>query len=32
MVKHIVKGHGGRVSVASQPGHGAAFTLVLPVA
>jgi two-component system, OmpR family, phosphate regulon sensor histidine kinase PhoR len=32
MVKHIVKAHGGRVTVASQPGHGAAFTMALPVA
>ena len=32
MVKHIVKAHGGRVTVASQPGHGAAFTIALPAA
>ena len=32
MVKHIVEGHGGHVSVASQPGHGAAFTIALPAA
>ncbi len=30
MVKHIVKAHGGKVTVASQPGHGAAFTIALP--
>ena len=30
MVKHIAKAHGGKVSVASQPGQGAAFTLALP--
>ncbi|HTP26864.1 MAG TPA: ATP-binding protein [Anaeromyxobacteraceae bacterium] len=30
MVKHIVKAHGGRVTVASQPGQGAAFTIALP--
>jgi two-component system phosphate regulon sensor histidine kinase PhoR len=30
MVKHIVKAHGGKVSVASQRGHGAAFTIALP--
>src|SRR5512142_65278 len=32
MVKHIVKAHGGSVSVSSQPGHGAAFTIALPAA
>jgi two-component system phosphate regulon sensor histidine kinase PhoR len=32
MVKHIMKAHGGKVSVESQPGAGAAFTLVLPAA
>jgi two-component system phosphate regulon sensor histidine kinase PhoR len=32
MVKHIVKAHGGRVTVHSQPGHGAAFTITLPAA
>ena len=31
MVKHIANGHGGRVSVASQVGHGATFTISLPV-
>jgi len=32
MVKHIANGHGGRVSVSSQVGHGATFTISLPAA
>jgi PAS domain S-box-containing protein len=28
----IAEGHGGRLTVASEPGHGATFTLCLPVA
>jgi two-component system phosphate regulon sensor histidine kinase PhoR len=32
MVKHIVKAHGGKVSVASARGQGAAFTITLPAA
>lgn len=30
MVKHIVNGNGGKVTVSSQPGHGACFTVSLP--
>jgi two-component system phosphate regulon sensor histidine kinase PhoR len=30
MVKHIVAGHGGKVSVASEVGKGAVFTIALP--
>jgi signal transduction histidine kinase len=26
----IVTNHGGRIDVANQPGHGAAFTVTLP--
>jgi two-component system, OmpR family, phosphate regulon sensor histidine kinase PhoR len=32
MVKHIVKAHRGKVSVTSQPGQGATFTIALPAA
>ncbi len=32
MVKHIVVAHGGRISVASEVGHGATFTVALPAA
>ena len=32
MVKHIANGHGGRVSVSSEVGHGATFTISLPAA
>lgn len=32
IVKHIVQGHGGKVWVKSEPGHGAAFFFTLPAA
>ena len=31
IVKHVAEAHGGRVKLESQPGAGAAFTLVLPL-
>lgn len=30
IVRHVVEGHGGQVSVRSVPGRGSAFTVVLP--
>jgi K+-sensing histidine kinase KdpD len=30
LVKQLVRGHGGRVTVKSRPGHGATFTVSLP--
>jgi two-component system phosphate regulon sensor histidine kinase PhoR len=30
IVKHIAQAHGGRAEVASEPGRGSTFTIILP--
>jgi two-component system sensor histidine kinase SenX3 len=30
MVRHIVTAHGGAITLASEPGEGSTFTIVLP--
>lgn len=32
IVRHLTEMHGGTVAVLSTPGHGAAFTVTIPIA